>query len=358
MKKIFFVLVLVLSLSLILNAQNSNPFASNNAFSLKDSIGNSLKKFNMSPPYNLVSINSNTTYEKFTLEFGAPGYLYFVYWPSSFQLQFYRIDTASGVVTQISTTPYLVGSAHVGFEMSWDRTSNKMYFIYGAGIYTINVYTGVFTFVDTLNPPSVAGVYGVSINNSGSMFGFSSSHKFVRINKFTGDITPVDTFTLNPAYVKGSDFDPLTNNMYILYKNGSNTDVYKVDTANGHTTLTGTFAYSLTRLAIAGGTYIGINQTGTEVPSEFKLMQNYPNPFNPSTNIRFSIPKSEYVNITIYDMLGREAAVLVNEKLSQGNYEVDWNARHGGSSTFPSGVYIYRMSSGNFNETKTMVLVK
>jgi hypothetical protein len=141
--------------------------------------------------------------------------------------------------------------------------------------------------------------------------------------------------------------------MYILYKNGSNTDVYKVDTANGHTTLTGSIAYSLRRLAIAGGTYIGINQTGTEVPSEFKLMQNYPNPFNPETKIKFQVAKTDFVNITIYDMLGREAAMLVNEKLSPGSYDINWNAMQ-----YPSGAYICRMSSGNFIETKSMILVK
>jgi len=85
----------------------------------------------------------------------------------------------------------------------------------------------------------------------------------------------------------------------------------------------------------------------------YRLHQNYPNPFNPSTNIRYSIPKSTYVKLVVFDMLGREVEILVNEKLSPGTYEVNWNA-----SNYPSGVYLYKITTDDFTETKIMNLIK
>ena len=98
---------------------------------------------------------------------------------------------------------------------------------------------------------------------------------------------------------------------------------------------------------------IGINKLGTTLPVEFSLSQNYPNPFNPSTNIRFDIPKSGLTVLKVYDVLGKEVASLVNEKLSAGSYEIDWNA-----SNFSSGVYFYQLQSGDFVKTKKMLFVK
>jgi hypothetical protein len=106
------------------------------------------------------------------------------------------------------------------------------------------------------------------------------------------------------------------------------------------------------------GELVGIHQVSGEVPDKFSLGQNYPNPFNPATKIRFSIPSVGQrhafdLRLTVYDILGREIAVLVNEQLSPGTYEVDWDA-----SDFPSGVYYYRLAAGDYTETKKMILIK
>ena len=98
---------------------------------------------------------------------------------------------------------------------------------------------------------------------------------------------------------------------------------------------------------------IGIQNISTEVPSTFSLSQNYPNPFNPTTNIRFDLPRSGSVKLVVFDALGREVATLVNEKLAPGTYEVDWNA-----SSYPSGVYFYRLTTDSFSESKKMLLTK
>jgi len=89
------------------------------------------------------------------------------------------------------------------------------------------------------------------------------------------------------------------------------------------------------------------------IPSKFMLEQNYPNPFNPTTSIEFSVPSSEYVSLKVYDVLGNEITSLVNENKAAGNYIVDFNA-----SSLSSGVYFYKISAGNYTETKKMMIIK
>jgi type IX secretion system substrate protein len=99
----------------------------------------------------------------------------------------------------------------------------------------------------------------------------------------------------------------------------------------------------------------GINTSGNEIPKEFKLYNNYPNPFNPSTIIKFGIPvETRFIaSLRIFDILGREVATLVNENLKPGTYEVEWDA-----SNYPSGVFYYKLTAGDFTDTKKMVLLK
>jgi hypothetical protein len=97
----------------------------------------------------------------------------------------------------------------------------------------------------------------------------------------------------------------------------------------------------------------GLHQNGTEVPATYILKQNYPNPFNPSTSIEFSIPKGGYVEMKLYDITGREVATLVSDPFTAGTYTVTFNG-----SKLASGVYLYKMVSGNFTETRKMVLIK
>jgi len=95
----------------------------------------------------------------------------------------------------------------------------------------------------------------------------------------------------------------------------------------------------------------GIEDAGVN-PFEFRLMQNYPNPFNPSTTIKFTVPKETKVSLKIFDILGREAATLVNEIKQAGTYSVLFN------SHLSSGAYFYRIQAGAFTETKQMIILK
>ncbi|RPI15519.1 MAG: T9SS C-terminal target domain-containing protein [Ignavibacteriae bacterium] len=99
--------------------------------------------------------------------------------------------------------------------------------------------------------------------------------------------------------------------------------------------------------------FTGVGTPGNELPTSFKLEQNYPNPFNPSTTINYSIPKASEVSIKVYDMLGHEVMTLVNEQKNAGNYSVVMDA-----SNLSSGIYLYKIAAGSFNETKRMTLIK
>jgi hypothetical protein len=101
------------------------------------------------------------------------------------------------------------------------------------------------------------------------------------------------------------------------------------------------------------GVAVGVEKEDNVIPKTFSLSQNYPNPFNPSTSIKFSIPEASNVVLKVYDILGSEVAVLVNEKVQAGNYTVNFDA-----SQFASGMYIYSIKAGEFNVSKKMMLLK
>jgi hypothetical protein len=88
-------------------------------------------------------------------------------------------------------------------------------------------------------------------------------------------------------------------------------------------------------------------------PDKYSLGQNYPNPFNPSTKIHYKIAQNEFVNLSVYNVLGKEVAVLVNEIQSQGTYSVVFSA-----DNLPGGVYFYRLETQNFVQTSKMLLIK
>ncbi len=101
-----------------------------------------------------------------------------------------------------------------------------------------------------------------------------------------------------------------------------------------------------------------VELVNNEIPTEFDLGQNYPNPFNPTTEIRFAIPKAAPVLLEVYDVTGRVVATLVNGDLPAGNHRVTWNATARDGSRLSSGMYLYRISAGDFVSTKKMVLLK
>ena len=98
---------------------------------------------------------------------------------------------------------------------------------------------------------------------------------------------------------------------------------------------------------------IGIHQLSSNVPDDFFLYQNYPNPFNPVTNLEFGISNLGFVTLKVFDVLGKEVAILVNEELLPGSYKAEFNG-----ADLPSGVYFYKLETDNFTEVKRMILLK
>jgi hypothetical protein len=113
-------------------------------------------------------------------------------------------------------------------------------------------------------------------------------------------------------------------------------------------------ATSLQYLSHVNFSSVGVRELRGTIPDKFSLAQNYPNPFNPITTIRFSVGAITNVSLKIYDVLGNETAILLdNVTLQTGIYEKNWNA-----AELQSGVYFYRLSAGTFSETKKLLLVK
>jgi len=173
-----------------------------------------------------------------------------------------------------------------------------------------------------------------------------------------------DFYVLNSttAWICGGNAVPATSSGKILIttNSGYNWSVQSYENTpqkftaisfvNGSTgwSIAGTRIYKTTT-----GGITSLQPISGNVPENFSLSQNYPNPFNPTTNFEFSIPQAEFVNLTIYEAMGRVVETLHNGELKSGIYKADWNA-----SNHPSGVYFYKLTAGSFSETKKMVLLK
>lgn len=94
------------------------------------------------------------------------------------------------------------------------------------------------------------------------------------------------------------------------------------------------------------------------LPGAYELEQNYPNPFNPTTRIRFALPQSSRVRLTIYDLLGREIVELIHENRAAGTHTIEWNGFDAGGERVSSGIYFYRIETEGFVQTRKLMLLK
>ncbi|MEJ2103096.1 MAG: T9SS type A sorting domain-containing protein, partial [Ignavibacteriaceae bacterium] len=116
----------------------------------------------------------------------------------------------------------------------------------------------------------------------------------------------------------------------------------------------GVYEYRLKQIDFDGSfQYSDVVNSEVNSVMEFRLQQNYPNPFNPSTKIRFSVPEKNFVNLSVFNLMGENVIEIVNEVKDSGEYEVSFNG-----SDLPSGIYIAKISSGEFNKTIKMSLLK
>ncbi|MFH0733602.1 MAG: T9SS type A sorting domain-containing protein [bacterium] len=192
----------------------------------------------------------------------------------------------------------------------------------------------------------------------------------IRISTSWIDLVPVELTSFsavnngNNVNVSWSTATETNNNGFELFRNNQ-----KITFVNGNGTTTERKSYSYIDENLASGKYnyqlFQIDYDGTRslvaktdvevssVPNNFSLSQNYPNPFNPTTTIKFALPTTSNVKLTIYNTIGKEIAVLVNGSMEAGNHNVNWNA---GNNT--SGMYFFKLEAGNFTATKKMMLIK
>ncbi|MFZ4620073.1 MAG: cellulase family glycosylhydrolase [Bacteroidota bacterium] len=139
------------------------------------------------------------------------------------------------------------------------------------------------------------------------------------------------------------------------YQTWGTLNIGKFDLTAGIHQLRTTFFFGGFNFNFIDVAYVGPMSVGSEpsVPQEYLLGQNFPNPFNPVTKISYSVPSASHVSLRVFDMLGKEIAVLKNDQQSPGNYTVDFDAL-----TLPSGIYYYRLTAGNFTNTKKMTMLK
>ena len=94
------------------------------------------------------------------------------------------------------------------------------------------------------------------------------------------------------------------------------------------------------------------------MPLQYALYQNYPNPFNPVTTLQYDLPEDAMVNITIYDMMGRQVSTLVSSQQTAGYKSIQWNATNDKGAPVSAGLYLYTIQAGDYTQTKKMVLLK
>ncbi|MEO8514927.1 MAG: T9SS type A sorting domain-containing protein [Ignavibacteria bacterium] len=171
----------------------------------------------------------------------------------------------------------------------------------------------------------------------------------------TGTITGIQGTGTDYWYTRGTGIFRSTNDgtswTQVHTHTAAQNDISLATDGNG--CMTGWSGGATGTIAKMTGAPVGINDPISNIPNSFKLEQNYPNPFNPTTNITYALPISGNVELKIYDLLGREVTTLVNSFVNAGTHTINFDA-----SSLSSGVYFYTLTSGNFNQSKKMLLLK
>jgi hypothetical protein len=201
-------------------------------------------------------------------------------------------------------------------------------------------YSGVEPMVLPSAPVLVSPANSQVIDSSSVLFVWLQSQP--QVNKYEIELDTTDQFT-NP--IVNSDITDTTFLFTGLLANKNYWWRVKAENAAGWSDFSEARSFSTL--------FVGIDDEDSQLPTEFSLEQNYPNPFNPETIIEYKISNTTPVSITVYDLVGREIAVLVNEVKQPGNYLVNFNGEN-----IASGVYFYKMIAGDFSFVKKMNLLK
>ena len=245
--------------------------------------------------------------------------------------------------TITNTSGAAISNLYAGLYFDWDM-------IEGSGANDLTAYdnTGNFGYVhhQGLIPDTTIGIGLLSANNYGFYAIMNSSFGYTQLEKWTALSSGFASTSAGPA-----DIANVTSSGPYNIPSNSSIDVAFALAADIN------LANLRTAFANAKAKYnsiiTSINDKTNPVPYKFELAQNYPNPFNPSTIIKFSVPSEGQVILKIYDMLGREVRTLLNDEKAPGNYSVNFIA-----GNLPSGVYLYKLTAGNYTDVKKLILIK
>lgn len=274
---------------------------------------------------------------------------------------------------------------------SWGLSNNSViHNLYIRGNYAhISYYTSGYLVLDIADPlnPQIAGQYDTyPQNNGGSYNGAWGVYPFLPsgitiisdintglyVLRFNGTI-PVELTSFTAEAGVGSvtlnwSTSSEKNNQGFEVQRKDGSEYFTIGFVEGNGTTTEISDYSFTDKNLQSGTYHyrlkqvdfdGSSSLSEEVmveivnPASFVLNQNYPNPFNPSTNIKFNIPSSGFVNLSVYNLVGEKVGEIVNEILPEGEYNMTFDARN-----LSSGIYIAKLSAENYNQSIKMTLLK
>ena len=240
-----------------------------------------------------------------------------------------------------------ISNLYSGLYFDWDM-------IEGSGANDLTAYdsTGNFGYVHHLgsNPDTTIGIgllsasnYGFyAIINSGGLgiFGYTDHEKWAALSSGLTHATAGPTDIANVT----------SSGPYNILSGGSIDVAFAIAADINLQNLRTAFSNARTKYNFI---LTSVKDNKNPVPDKFELAQNYPNPFNPSTIIKFSIPSESHVVLKIYDMLGREVRIFLNEEKSPGTYSINFIA-----GNLPSGVYLYKLTAGKYTDTKKLVLIK
>ena len=283
--------------------------------------------------------------------------------PANYGTWTYYITTNGGATWTHGLNSPPAGNSEGGFNNCiWAIDTSHVYW----GGNTSKIYVGGFKGPITSVTTPLGNIYGVAFENAntGLIMGSAVTYRTTNAGVNWAQVT-----TSQGGY--GLSQAPSYTAYYWIGKgNGVPGGIYRSvdDGATFTAQLTGHHIFSLAM----GNVQIGwagcdsgrifrytstdpieVKKISTELPGNYSLSQNYPNPFNPSTTIRFSVPLTNLVTITVYDILGNKVATVLNKIMLAGSYETEFNA-----SNLSSGVYFYTITAGEFKDSKKMILTK
>jgi photosystem II stability/assembly factor-like uncharacterized protein len=209
-------------------------------------------------------------------------------------------------------------------------------------IYFINSETGYGVAGGNAKKTTNSGTNWI-IQNIGNSIGLTSIWFTNTLTGYTAGSTTSSIGTIFKTINGGLNW-----NIQVVPSAGPLNSVFLTDASTGYTV-----GNSGVILKTTNGGFTGLVPLSNEIPENYELHQNYPNPFNPSTKIKLQLKDAGLAQLIIYDILGRKVETLVNEVLKQGTYELDFDG-----NSYTSGIYYYKLISGDYSETKKMVLIK